>query len=90
MVFHAPLTVCWWLLAEHCPLQGTSLEAEQKGELSLQDAQDKLAEVEATPQQAKEDMARLLCDYRELLGAELVSDMEIATYHKLLEAEESR
>lgn len=77
-------------MAEHCPLQGAILEAEQKGEVSLKDVQDKLAEVEATLQQVKVDMAWLLCDYWELLGAELVLDIEITTYHKLLEGEENR
>lgn len=58
LVFWVPLIACPWLLAECCP-ENTILGAEQKGEVALKDAQDKLAEVEA-----KEDLVRLLCDHQ--------------------------
>jgi basic type II keratin len=62
---------------------------EQKGEVVLKDAQGKLVKVEAALQQAKQNLAQMLHDYQGLLGAKLSLDVEIATYHKLLEVEKS-
>ncbi|XP_048219770.1 keratin, type II cytoskeletal 1b isoform X2 [Perognathus longimembris pacificus] len=65
-------------------------EAEERGEHALQDAKQKLQEMDEALQQSKEDLARLLRDYQAMLGAKLSLDVEIATYRKLLECEESR
>lgn len=64
--------------------------AEEQGELAFQDAKDKMAQLENALQKAKQNMARQFREYQDLMNTKLALDIEIATYHKLMEGEESR
>ncbi|NXG95833.1 PERI protein, partial [Loxia leucoptera] len=78
------------LLLQNEALQRQMREMEDEFGEEIGNYQDVVGRLEQEIQQMKEEMARHLREYQDLLNVKMALDIEIATYRKLLEGEESR
>ncbi|CAK6977502.1 keratin%2C type II cytoskeletal 8-like [Scomber scombrus] len=65
-------------------------ELRTEGDENLEKSRETIAQLEEALRRAKQDLAKQIREYQELMNLKLGLDIEIATYRKLLEGEEQR
>ncbi|XP_029375019.1 intermediate filament protein ON3-like isoform X2 [Echeneis naucrates] len=78
------------LLRKEESLKKEITEAQSQGDDKLQQAREDIAKLEEALRKAKQDLAGQIREHQDLMNLKLALDIEIATYHKLLEGEEER
>lgn len=65
-------------------------QARAEGDSNIEKALEDIGQLKEALRRTKQDLAGQIRDHQELMNLKLALDIEIATYHKLLEGEEQR
>ncbi|XP_067843056.1 keratin, type II cytoskeletal 8-like [Heptranchias perlo] len=71
-------------------LESSITEAEDRGQIAIDEAKNHISKLQEALRTAKRDMAEQMREHQDLLNTTMALDMEIATYRKLLDGEEER
>eukprot|EP00062_Callorhinchus_milii_P024467 gi/632984404/ref/XP_007909122.1/ PREDICTED: keratin, type II cytoskeletal 8-like [Callorhinchus milii] len=71
-------------------MESAIVEAEERGDMAVAEAKKRISLIIEALEKLKKEMMKKIKEYQELMNIKLALDIEIATYKKLLEGEESR